>query len=83
MGEQEFQVTSEQMDEILKAIAAKNKEEPQICYKIRDRLKGLEEGMHIREREELEADRKKHEQIGAMQEAEYWLRLFQTGQVKS
>ena len=79
MGEQEFQVTPEQMDEILKAVAVKNKEEPQICYKIRDRLKGLEEGMRIREQEEVAANRKKHEQIGAMQEAEYWLRLFQTG----
>ena len=81
MGEQEFQVTSAQMDEILKSAAAK--EEPQICHKIRKRIQALDEGRRIREQEEIEADRKKHEQIGAMQEAEYWLRLFQTGQVKS
>ena len=83
MGEQEFQVTPEQMDEILKAVAVKNKEEPQVCNRIRERLKGLEIGMRAREQEEREADRKKNQQIGAMQEAEYWLRLFQTGQVKT
>ena len=53
-----------------------------ICYKLRTRINGLAEGMKVRAAEEKTAELKKNQQMGAMQEAEYWLRLAQTGGLK-
>jgi hypothetical protein len=39
--------------------------------------------MQIRAQEEHQAVLKKHEQIGAIKEAEYWLREYQTGKAVS
>jgi hypothetical protein len=50
-----------------------------ICGKLRTRIEGLTNGLHAREAEEHAAELKKHEQDGAIKEAEYWLRLAQTG----
>lgn len=50
--------------------------------KIHARLEALTNGMHEREKEELEKRLQKHEQIGAMAEAEYWLRLSQRGELQ-
>lgn len=50
-----------------------------LCYAIRKRIEGLQAGYHVRQEEENTALLKKHEQQGAILEAEYWLRLAQTG----
>jgi hypothetical protein len=50
-----------------------------ICGKLRKRIEGLTNGLHAREVEEHTAELKKYEQSGAVKEAEYWLRLAQTG----
>uniref|UniRef100_A0A6M3KXI4 Uncharacterized protein n=1 Tax=viral metagenome TaxID=1070528 RepID=A0A6M3KXI4_9ZZZZ len=50
-----------------------------ICYKLRQRIEGLTAGMNIRAEEQHAAELKKHEQKGAVTEAEYWLREAQTG----
>ena len=50
-----------------------------VCWKIRQRITGLTQGVNIRANEEHSALLQKHEQIGAMKEAEYWLREAQTG----
>lgn len=50
-------------------------------FKFRQRIDGLTEGMHVREQEELEKKLQKHEQIGAIKEAEFWLRLAQRGEL--
>ena len=52
-----------------------------LAYKLRVRIEGLTNGVQVRENEESEARLKKHEQIGAVKEAEYWLRLAQRGEL--
>lgn len=54
-----------------------------MCHKLRDRIDGLRNGAALRENEEKTAQLKKHEQLGAAQEAEFWLREFQTGRARS
>lgn len=51
-------------------------------YKLRQRMDGLTEGTRVREQEELEKRLQKHEQIGAVKELEYWLRLSQRGELQ-
>lgn len=50
-----------------------------VCWKLRERIRGLALGKQVRENEERQAQIQKHEQIGAIKEAEHWLRLAQTG----
>jgi hypothetical protein len=50
-----------------------------ICHKLRLRIEGLQAGANQRQAEQDEAELKKHEQLGAVKEAEYWLRQAQTG----
>jgi hypothetical protein len=52
-----------------------------LTWKFRERVDGLTNGMHQRAQEEREAELKKHEQMGAIKEAEYWLRLAQRGEL--
>jgi len=54
-----------------------------VCWKMRQRINALTQGINIRANEEQEAKLKKHEQIGAVKEAEYWLREAQTGALPS
>lgn len=52
-----------------------------LCFKFRQRLEGLSNGANVREEERDEAEGKRREQVGAMKECEYWLRLAQTGEL--
>lgn len=52
-----------------------------LCYKYRMRIGGLANGKAVREKEMRDAELKMHQQIGAITECEYWLRLAQTGQL--
>jgi len=52
-----------------------------LCMKFRQRLEGLSNGAGVREQERDEAEGKRREQLGAMKEVEYWLRLAQTGEL--
>jgi hypothetical protein len=52
-----------------------------LTWKLRSRLDGLVNGQGVREQEEREAELKKHEQMGAVKEVEYWLRLAQRGEL--
>ena len=50
-------------------------------FRFRQRMDGLTEGVRVREQEEMEKRLQKHEQIGAVKEVEYWLRLAQRGEL--
>jgi len=50
-------------------------------FRFRHRMDGLTEGVRVREQEEMEKRLQKHEQIGAVKEVEYWLRLAQRGEL--
>ncbi len=52
-----------------------------LCYKIRQRIDGLNTGVNQLMAQEDQIVRRKHEQIGAAKESEYWLRLAQRGEL--
>lgn len=52
-----------------------------LCVKFRQRIDGLTNGAQVREEERDEAEGKRREQVGAIKECEYWLRLAQTGEL--
>ena len=52
-----------------------------LCMKFKQRLEGLTHGAEVREQERDEAEGHRREQMGAMKEMEYWLRLAQTGEL--
>lgn len=52
-----------------------------LCVKFRQRMEGLSHGAEVRENERDEAEGKRREQVGAIKECEYWLRLAQTGEL--
>ena len=54
-----------------------------MTFKLRQRMDGLTAGVHVREQEEMEKKLQKHEQIGAVKEVEYWLRLAQRGELNT
>jgi len=49
--------------------------------KMRLRLDGLRMGAVQREQEKYHAEYMRHKQLGAVEECEHWLRLFQTGEI--
>jgi len=52
-----------------------------LSWKIRERLNALQGGLNQRAQEESNAELKKHQQIGAIKEDEFWLREAQTGKL--
>ena len=52
-----------------------------ICYDLKARIKGLQAGAQHCEAQRNEAEGNRHQQIGAVKEAQYWLERFQKGDV--
>ena len=53
------------------------------CWKMRQRMEELRNGLNQRAQEEANAELKKHEQIGALKQAEWTLRELQTGNMRA
>ena len=53
-----------------------------LCWKLRERISLLRNGLNQRAQEESNAELKKHQQIGALKEAEWALREVQMGRMK-
>jgi len=52
-----------------------------LCYLLRQRLDGLQQGVNVLAQQEDALVRQKHEQIGGVKEAEVWLRKAQRGEI--
>ena len=52
-----------------------------ICMEIKKRIDGLTAGANMYGQQKVDADANRNQQLGAVKEAEFWLRQFQTGNV--